>query len=130
MRRQKIKLERLDVRERAGGLEPGYARNGRVRADVDEYAVADQHPPAAVVQLHLERLRAHEPTRAHDELGAARLEVVQLPGDLVVDHFALAVADRRHVESRHDPSSRRTRRRGAPATRPWRSRSRSCWAGN
>src|SRR5262249_17877103 len=81
-----------------GGLEPGYARNGRVRADVDEYAVADQRPPAAVVQLHLERLRAHEPTRAHDELGAARLEAVQLPGDLVVDHVALAVADRRHVD--------------------------------
>ncbi len=98
MRRQIVELERLDVRERTSGLEPRHARNGRVRADVDEHAVADQEPRAAVVQLDLERLRGHEPAGAHDQLGAARLVVVQMRGDLVVDHAALPAANRRHVD--------------------------------
>jgi hypothetical protein len=130
MRRQIIELQRLDVREGSGGLEPGYARNRRVRADVDEHPVADQHPHVAAVQLDLERLRGHEPARAHDELGAARLIVLQVRGDLVVDHATLAIADGRHVDRNTTLSSRRTRRRDARATRPSHSRSRSCWACN
>src|SRR5690349_23411153 len=98
MRRKIIELEGLDVRERTGGLQPGDTGNGRVRADVDEHAVAVQHPRAAVVQLDLERLRGHEPTRAHDQLGAARLVVLQVRSDLTVDHGALPVTDRGHVD--------------------------------
>src|SRR5262249_14342956 len=103
MRRQIIELERLDVRERAGGLEPGHARNGRVRADVDEHPVADQHARVSVVQLDLERLRGHEPARAHDELGAARLIVLQVRVDLVVGHATLDIA--------HGPNVARNRPR-------------------
>jgi len=69
-----------------------------VRADVDEHAVADQQPRAAVVQLDLECPRGHEPARAHDQLGAARLVVVQMRGDLAVDHVALQLTDRSHVD--------------------------------
>ena len=69
-----------------------------MRADVDEHAVADQQPRAAVVQLDLERPRGHEPARAHDQLGAARLVVVQMRGDLAVDHVALQFTDRSHVD--------------------------------
>ena len=55
-------------------------------------------PTRSRVQLDLERLRGHEPAGAHDQLGAARLVVVQMRGDLVVDHAALPAANRRHVD--------------------------------
>src|SRR5262245_66340000 len=102
MRRQIVELQRLDVREGPGALEPGHTRNGRVRADVDEHAVACQYPRAAVVQLDLERLRGHESAGAHDQLCTTRLEVAQMRGNVLVDHSPLTVTNHRHVD--RDPT--------------------------
>src|SRR5262249_3977566 len=66
--------------------------------EVEEDPVADQHARAAVVQAYLERLRRHEAPRAQDQLGAARLEEVQMGGDLVSDHRALALPYASHVD--------------------------------
>ena len=60
VRRQIVELQRLDMRERPGGLEAGNVRNCRVRSDVEEHLVARQHARAAVVQAHLERFRRDE----------------------------------------------------------------------
>src|SRR5262249_6842782 len=98
MRWQIVKLERLDVRERASGLEPGHTRNRRVRAHVDEHAVADKHPRAAVVQMDLERLRGHEPAGAHDQLGTTRLEVAQVRVNLLIDHGTLSITNGCHID--------------------------------
>src|SRR5262249_37334374 len=98
MRRQVIELQRLDVRERAHRLEARNARNGGVRADVDEPVVTGHASRPAVVHLHLERPRGYEAARAHDQLGAALLVVAQVRGDQSVDHVALASAHRRHVD--------------------------------
>src|SRR5262245_60938560 len=98
MRRQIVELERLDVRERAGGLEAWHRRNRRVCADVDEHPIADQHARAAIVEAHLQRLRGHEPARTHDELHAALGVIPKMRGDLRMDHLALALTYRHHVD--------------------------------
>ena len=95
---QVVQLQRLDMCERSGRLEAGDARNYRVRSDVDEHLVARQHAGPAVIQAHLECARGHEPPGSHDQVGAARLVVLQMVGNLGVDHVALALANRRHVD--------------------------------
>ena len=63
---------------------PGTSRNCRVRSEVEENLVARQHARAAVIQVHLERLRRHEAPAPHDQFGAARLVVLQMQGDLAL----------------------------------------------
>jgi hypothetical protein len=70
---QSIELERLDIGQRLGGSEPRNLRDRRARADIDRDTIAGQHSHAAVVQTDLDRLWRNEPTRAHDQFGAAGL---------------------------------------------------------
>jgi hypothetical protein len=44
----------------SGSLEAGNVRDCRVRSEVEENLVTGQHARAAVVLLHLERLRRHK----------------------------------------------------------------------
>ena len=97
MRRQIVELESLDMGQRPGGLEARNVGDCRVRSEVEENLVARQHPRAAVIQPHLERFRRHKAPAPHDQFGAACLVVLQMQGDLAVDHVALALANFRHV---------------------------------
>ena len=105
MWRHVVELQSLDVGERSRCLESWHARNCRVGSDVEEHLVACQHTCPAVIQAHLERSRRHEAPGAHDQLGAARLVVLQVPGDLGLDHVALSLANGRHVD-RDGPADR------------------------
>ena len=87
-----IELERLDVGERAGRLEAGNVGNGGVRAEIEDDLAAGEPTDAAVVERDLDRLRADEPSAAHDELGAALLVGLQVERDLAFDHVLLAPA--------------------------------------
>ena len=100
-----------------------------VRSDVEENLLARQHARPAVIEAHLERLRRHKTPCPHDQFGAARLVVLQVRGNLALDHVALALADRRHVDG--DGTDHRAELRGvAHQMRDLsRSKSRSCWAG-
>ena len=98
MRRQVIELQSLDMRERSCGLEAGNARNRCVGPDVEEDFVARQRARPAVIQAHLERLRRHKAPASHDQLGAARLIVLQMRSDQRFDHFALALTHLCHVD--------------------------------
>src|SRR5262249_50755091 len=76
MRRQVAELESLDIREWSGRFQPGNVGNCRVRPDIYEDLIAGEHTDAAIIQQHLDRLWRDKPTRAHDQLGAARLVVL------------------------------------------------------
>lgn len=93
-----IEFERLDMGERPGGLEPGNGGNCCVRSDVDENALARQHAPTAIIEMHLQRFRRHKAPVAHDQLRAGRFVVVQMRGDFAFDHVALALHNGRHVD--------------------------------
>ena len=97
MLRQIIEFEGLDMGERPGTLETGNVRDCRVRSEVEENLVASQHARAAVIQVHLERFRRHKTPSPHDQFGAARFVVLQMQGNLAINHVALALANRRHV---------------------------------
>jgi hypothetical protein len=98
MRGHVVELERLDIGERPGGLEARNARDRRVRSDVEEHLVSHKYPRPAVVQAHLQRSRRHKTSRPHDQFGAARRVILQMRGNLGVNHVALALAHRRHVD--------------------------------
>lgn len=73
----------------SGSLEAGSAWNYRMRPDVEEHPVTCRHPRPSVVEMHLECFRRHKTSGPHDELRAARLAVLQMPGDHAVNHVAL-----------------------------------------
>src|SRR5215475_10714303 len=83
--------------ERPGGIETGNIRKGCMRSEVEEDLVPREHAGASVIQLNLQRFRRYETPLAHDEFRTARLVVLQVFRDLPVNHFALAPADRSHV---------------------------------
>jgi len=66
-------------------------------SDVEEHLVARKHARPTVIQAHLERSRRHKAPSAHDQLGAARLVVLQVIGNLRLDHVTLALAYSRHI---------------------------------
>ena len=95
--------------KRPGNLEAWNARNGRVRSDVEEDLVAREHTRTAVIQSNLERFRRHETPATHDQFGAARFVVLQMPRNLIFNHGPLAPANRRHIDSNgtsHGPELR------------------------
>ncbi len=97
MRRKIIEFERLDVGERARRVEPGNVGNGGVRAEIEDNLAAGELADAAVVERDLDRLRADEPSAAHDELRAALRVGLQVEADLAFDHILLAAQDLAHV---------------------------------
>src|SRR5205809_6723964 len=67
MRRQIVEFEGFDVRQRARGREAGDIRDCGVRPDIEENPIAGQQPRAAVIELHLKRLRRDEAPARHDQ---------------------------------------------------------------
>jgi hypothetical protein len=98
IRRQIIELQDLDVRQRLGDFEAGNARNRSMRSNVEEDLGASQRPRPSVIEADLDSLRRDEAPSPHDQIGAALLVVLQMRSDLRFDHFALALANRRHVD--------------------------------
>jgi hypothetical protein len=91
------------------GLEAWNARNRRVRSDVKKDLVARQHARPAVIQANFERFRCHETPSPHDQFGAACFVVLQMQGNLAVNHVPLALAHCRHVgldRTGHGPEPR------------------------
>ena len=106
----RAEVERLDVRQWSGGPQAGDRGDRRMRSHVEEHAIAGEHSRPTVVQAHLERLRCHEASRPHDQLGAARLVLLEVHGDEPLDHVALALEYARHVDldrPRYHPELRR-----------------------
>ncbi len=97
MRRQVAQLQSFDMGERPRRLEAGDVRNCRVRSEIEKNPVARQRARPAVVQLHFECLRRRKPPASHDQFGAARLVVVQMQRDFLLNHVALALANLCHV---------------------------------
>src|SRR5262245_10892061 len=98
MWRQIVEFQRFNICEGPGGLEARNGRNGRARSDVEEHLVAYEHARPAVIQVHLKSFRCHEAPSSHDQFGATRLVVLQVGGNLALDHVALALANLLHVD--------------------------------
>ena len=98
VRGQPIELQRLDMRE---GLGSSQARDFGMVACVP--TLRNTRSPASTrvppsFNLHLEGFRRDEMPRAHDQLGATRLVVLQVHGDQPLDHVALALPHARHLD--------------------------------
>jgi len=74
---------------RPGGGKAGHVRHGRVRAQIQEHPRAADAAAAAVSQLHVDRAVPGEACPAHDDLGAAGPETVQVKLVQAVDHRPL-----------------------------------------
>ena len=94
---QSIEFERLDVGERLCRRKARNIRDRGMCPEIESHAIAGQHARTAVVQTHLDGLGRDEPARAHDQLGAAGLVIVEVHGDQAVDHIALARQHLLHV---------------------------------
>jgi hypothetical protein len=71
MFRQPVQVKQLDVGHRSRLGQTGHVRHGRAGAQVQEHPLAADLPPAAVVQLDVDRSLAGKARLAHDQLGAA-----------------------------------------------------------
>ena len=90
-----VQLEHFDIGEGLGFAQAGGGRNGGVRAQVEEDALADDRARASVVEANLKGFGAGESGFAHDELERRfRLIVLQVNRDQRFDHLALAPAAR------------------------------------
>ncbi len=69
-----------------------------MRSYVEEHPISRQHSRTPIIQEHLKRLRSHEATRPHDQLGAAGRVALPVHGDQPVDHVALALSHTGHVD--------------------------------
>jgi len=93
-----VEFERFDVGERLRGLEARNARDRRVGPDVEEDPLAHQHARSAIIEPHLERFRSDETPGPQDQVDPGVLVGAQVRGNLAVDHVALALANRHHVD--------------------------------
>src|SRR5262249_31763381 len=85
--------------------------------DIEEHFAARQHANPSAVQSDLEGFWRDETPTAHNQFGAARLVVLQVPLNLTVHHLALALANCGHVDSDricHDAMLSTVRCRVAP----------------
>lgn len=94
-----VEVKRADMRQRLGGSQSRHIGNGSVCADIDDHLVAAERACAAIVELHLDRLRANEPANAHDEFRAARCIRLHMKRCFAFDHAALAFAHLCHVDN-------------------------------
>src|SRR4029077_2060489 len=97
MWRQVVELQSLNICKRSGSLEARNARNCRVRSDVEENLMARQHARTTIIQAHLEGFGCHKTPSPQDQFGSARLVVLQMRGNLAVDHVAFALANLGHI---------------------------------
>src|SRR5438093_6111145 len=97
MWRQVVEFQSLNICEQSGSLEARNLRNCRVRSDVKENLLTRQHARPAIIEAYLERFRCHKTPIPQDQFGSACLVVLQMCGNLAVDHVALAPANRRHI---------------------------------
>ena len=77
-----------------------------MRSDIENHALARQDPCAAAIEADFDGLRCNEPAGAHDQLGPARLVIIEMHGDQAIDHLSLARQHLRHVDdggTRHHP---------------------------
>jgi hypothetical protein len=95
---QVIEFQSLDMGERSSGIEAGHIWNGSAGSDVEEDFVRRQHTLPSVVQRHLKCFRRHKTPAPHDQFGAARFVVLQMPRNLTLNHFAFASANRGHID--------------------------------
>src|SRR6266853_2647892 len=84
--------------ERSRSIEAGNIWNGSVGSDVEEDLVRRQHTLPSIVQRHLKCLRRPKTPAPHDQFGAARCVVLQMPRNLTFNHFAFASANRGHID--------------------------------
>ena len=75
VRGQPVELERLDMGQRRGRGQARDVRNGRVRAEIEEDALAFEPPRPALGQAHLDRPGRDEAALAQDELEPVRREL-------------------------------------------------------
>src|SRR5271165_857734 len=110
---QTIQFQRFNVGQRFGFFEAGHIGKGRACADVQKDPIARKNERGAIVRSHLDRLWRHEARFAHNQLGAAVFEFIEVHLDEAVDHLALARADGGHVDRNgtgHNPELRRVTR--------------------
>lgn len=69
-----------------------------MRSEVEEDLVARQHTRPSVVEFHLEGFGRQKASVAHDQFGTARPVNLQVLRNLPVDHLALALTNRCHVD--------------------------------
>jgi hypothetical protein len=93
-----VQLEKFDIGEGLGFAQAGGGRDGGVRAQVEEDALADDRARASVVEANLKGFGAGEAGFAHDELSAGFAIVLQVNRDQRFDHLALAPPDGLHVD--------------------------------
>src|SRR5208282_739224 len=84
--------------EGPGFAQAGGGRDGGVRAQVEEDALADDRARASVVEANLKGFGAGEAGFAHDELSAGFAIVLQVNRDQRFDHLTLAPPDGLHVD--------------------------------
>ena len=103
---QPIELQCLDIGERRCRCETRNLGYHRMGPEVENHALARQDPCAAVIEADFDGFRFNEPAAAHDQLGPARLVIVEMHGDQAIDHLSLARQHRPHVDggrTRHHP---------------------------
>src|SRR5215470_2079736 len=98
MRWQVVEFQSFDMGERSGCIEAWNVWNSSVGSEVEEDVVRRQRAGPAVTQGHLEHFRRHKTPAPHDQFRAARLVVLQMPGYLTFNHFALASTNRCHID--------------------------------
>lgn len=93
-----VKFERLDVGEWCRLAKAGHVRDRGVGAEVEDDTVGGEDARAAGVEADRDGSRRREAAHAHDQLGAARSELVEVEPDEAVDHVALAGPHCGHVD--------------------------------
>jgi hypothetical protein len=97
VRRQKVQFQRLDVSQRADGIQGRDIRHSRMRAHIDDHLFIGELPGTAIVQRDLNGLRADETAATQNQFGttAALRRLVKF--NLSIDHVLLAAAYLAHV---------------------------------
>src|SRR6516162_3845661 len=98
MLREVIQLKGLNMCQ---GIRFGKARNILNRsacACADDDFVSPKDTRSAIVKCNLKGFGSYEACGSHDQLRSARFEVGKMHVHQTVDHLALAIAYRRHVD--------------------------------
>jgi len=93
-----VQLEEFDIGEGLGFAQAGDGRDGGVRAQVEEDALADDRARASVVEANLKGFGAGEAGFTHHELSVGFAIVLQVSRDQRFDHLAFAPPDGLHVD--------------------------------
>jgi hypothetical protein len=93
-----LPVERLDMRQGLGILQPGDVRYGGVTSHVHKYPLAGQRSLAAIAQTDVQGARSNERTFSENQLGAGRVVLIEMNPNEIIHHIALSRINSRHVD--------------------------------